>query len=215
MIWTPVSPAKEQHLWSHMGLKWQQSAQQPQEHFQGNLWRMLSKPLKPLCFFCVYSRGTSVCPLNKHSLSIPWLKRLMWSSSTSCEALQLWDSPNLHVGPENSVAGAVLLSLPQEEPSSAALPSASSQVTQLYLLTNITLLERWMGWGEMDTIQTSALLKAALLHTHIPLTQLKKLPLRTRALPFTSSLCYYHLPGEVPKRQSSCSVPPFPMAENC
>lgn len=46
------------------------------------------------------------------------------------------DSLNLYMVPGNSVAEADLLNLPWKEASSAALPSASGQVTLLYQLTN-------------------------------------------------------------------------------
>lgn len=107
---------------------------------------------------------------------------------------------------ENSVVGTVLLYLPQEEPSSAALPAASSQVTQLYQPTNATVF--WKdSWGGGRWTQPRSQLfswKASLPHTHTP-NPAKEVPFENqghlsplpaaqrRALPLTSSLCCYHL----------------------
>lgn len=90
------------------------------------------------------------------------------------------DSLNLYMVPGNSVAEAVLLNLPWKEASSAALPSASGQVTAVPANKCSCLLQRLTGWGETDTVQTpSLLLENPPSHMHIPITQLKKSPLRT------------------------------------
>lgn len=96
---------------------------------------MLLKTLKPFCSFFLYSRCTSICLLNKSSLS-PFLDLKSWyqSSNTSVNNCNECDSLNLHMAPGNSVAESVLLNLPQKKTSSAALPSAGSQVTLLYQL---------------------------------------------------------------------------------
>lgn len=118
--------------------------------------------------------------------------------------------------PGNSVAESVLLNLPQKEASSAALPSASSQVTQLYQLTNAAVFCKDQRDGRRWTQSRLHLFswKTPLPHMQIAITQPKKSPLSTRdtsllpdrALPITSNLCCHHVPNGLcrPKEAGLC-----------